>query len=491
MRRRAGATGTPCKVLFGAALLVVCGGQDVRAQQHVTGGDEASAGAPAEAAEASAPTDAGAEASAPTGAEAEATTAGTDDSDAQAAALMAELQSDDGDDDEAASIARQDPLQLYGYLDVGVGRLFIPEDLLIGGVVPTRETSFVLGNINLYLDARPVDDWRALAEIRFTNLPHGEETSFRIPGAAEYERTDSTTTNVTSPDGRDKVLLGNTIIERAWIQWEGEPLARVRAGTWLTPFGIWNVDHGTPVLISLLQPDFQLQRKFPPRQTGVQIIGEAASGDWTLGYHATLSNGRQSALLDATDDKAIGGRVHATHLGDMTTKVGASGYYGQVHDYIKELDPISGTIERQTTVDGREWVLGVDLSLDIDRLRLRTEAIISHVGFEDGKHAPASFSAPGSTVPNHFYENAYVTVAYQLPLWNLEPLWYTEIAHRPADLGDTSLILGPGLNVNFSPAVQLKNMIALIVLTDLVGDDTSPTGENKFVTASSRLVLAF
>lgn len=406
------------------------------------------------------------------------------------AALMAELRGGGGEGhgDEAA-IARQDPLSLYGFLDVGLQRMFIPEELLIGGVVPTRESTFVLGNLNLYLDARPTDDWRALSEIRFTNLPHGAETSFRIPGASEYERTDRFTVNVTSPDGRDDVLLGSIIIERAWVEWHGEPLLRVRAGTWLTPFGIWNVDHGTPVLISLLQPDFQIQRRFPPKQTGLQFSGEASSGDWTLGYHATISNGRPTGLLDPTDDKAVGGRVHATHFGEMTTKIGMSGYWGPVHDFIKELR--GGSFARMTTVDGSEWVLGADLSIDIDRLRVRTEAVISRIDFEDGKHAPADFAAPGATVPNHYYEDAYVTVAYQLPVWNLEPLWYTEIAHRPATLGDTSFILGPGLNVNFSAAVQLKSMVAVIILTDLVGEDTSPDGENKFVIATSRLVLAF
>lgn len=34
-------------------------------------------------------------------------------------------------------------------------------------------------------------------------------------------------------------------------------------------------------------------------------------------------------------------------------------------------------------------------------------------------------------------------------------------------------------------------MVALIILDDFVGEDTSPPRENKFVSATSRLVLAF
>lgn len=47
------------------------------------------------------------------------------------------------------------------------------------------------------------------------------------------------------------------------------------------------------------------------------------------------------------------------------------------------------------------------------------------------------------------------------------------------------------MNVNFSPAVQLKNMAVLIMETDALGKDTRPEGENGFATVGSRLVLAF
>lgn len=41
-------------------------------------------------------------------------------------------------------------------------------------------------------------------------------------------------------------------------------------------------------------------------------------------------------------------------------------------------------------------------------------------------------------------------------LGSLEPLLYAEITHKPASLGDTSIITGPGVNLHFSPTVQLK-----------------------------------
>jgi hypothetical protein len=146
-------------------------------------------------------------------------------------------------------------------------------------------------------------------------------------------------------------------------------------------------------------------------------------------------------------------------------------------------------IERRTTVQGKEWVLGTDLSLDIEALRIRAELVLAHIEFDEGKREPVRFAAPGTFTPDHYYTDAYITAAYKLG--SLEPLLYAEITHRPASLGDTSIIAGPGVNLYFSPTVQLKTMVAVIILEDFVGEDTSPARENKFVSAISRLVLAF
>ncbi len=91
-------------------------------------------------------------------------------------------------------------------------------------------------------------------------------------------------------------------------------------------------------------------------------------------------------------------------------------------------------------------------------------------------------------VPDHFDSNAYLTSAYQLDLWNLLHAGFT---HTLATLGRYVCDPGHGVNVNFSPAVQLKNMAAPIIETDAVGEDTRPEGDNGFATVASRLGLAF
>lgn len=339
---------------------------------------------------------------------------------AQPAALaeddaLAELLASDADA-SLEEYATPDALRLYGYMDMGLQRLVVPNDLLIGQVAPTDKTTFVFGNVNLYVDVNPSNDWRGLFEVRFTNLAHGLERSFEVPGVSSYQRVDRSVTNATSPDGRDKIVLGSIMIERAWMQWQKHPLFQVRTGQFLTPFGIWNVDHGTPVLIGLLQPDFQISQSFPARQLGVQVLGEMGVGAWSLGYHATVSNGRTPGQFDLTNDKAIGARAHATYRGESTVKVGLSGYWGSVDDQIKRVTAFSPVLQLQRvpTVAGHEGVAGVDVSLDAGSFRLRAEGVVARVDFQDGRHAPAAYAQPGATVPNHYYSDAYLLGAYRL-----------------------------------------------------------------------------
>jgi hypothetical protein len=83
----------------------------------------------------------------------------------------------------------------------------------------TRANTFLLGNVNVFFDAQPHEEWRGLLEARFTNLPHGEELSFASP-AGPYERVDTESSDYTSGTARNNVVLGSTIIERAWAEWK-------------------------------------------------------------------------------------------------------------------------------------------------------------------------------------------------------------------------------------------------------------------------------
>ncbi len=157
----------------------------------------------------------------------------------------------------------------------------------------------MIGNLNLYFDAQPIKDWRALVEIRFTNAPQGLVTNYGGL-AGTYERVGTRQNDPHAAQLNAPMWRGSTVIERAWIEWNRLQLLKVRVGNWFTPFGIWNEDHGTPTLISPALPQFMLQGWMPVRQTGVMAHGNTFSGDGELGYAATFSNGRQELSNSST-----------------------------------------------------------------------------------------------------------------------------------------------------------------------------------------------
>src|SRR5260221_11263132 len=77
----------------------------------------------------------------------------------------------------------EDRFKIYGFTDVGVQRVWIdPSTAAAQFLNSSNATSFVVGDLDLYLDAKPVKNWRSLVEIRFTNAPQGLVTGVGGPG---------------------------------------------------------------------------------------------------------------------------------------------------------------------------------------------------------------------------------------------------------------------------------------------------------------------
>jgi len=67
----------------------------------------------------------------------------------------------------------------------------------------------------------------------------------------------------------------------------------LRVGKFITPAGIWNVDHGSPTILTVRQPyQTSFFPIFPEAQTGVQAFGKTVAADQDLSYAAWLSTGR-------------------------------------------------------------------------------------------------------------------------------------------------------------------------------------------------------
>jgi hypothetical protein len=390
--------------------------------------------------------------------------------------------------------------QFYGYTDLGldgswshgpVGKL----------VTPANTVSFAVGNIDLYMDAQPLQDWRSLVEIRFSNAPQGSVTNYGgIAGT--FSRTSTFNLDPNAATADQYVLFGSTVIERAQIDWTHFDFFKLRVGLFLTPFGIWNTDHGTPTLIALQLPQALAFNMFPSQQTGVMAFGNHQFGRWDLGYMATMSNGRQdiSNFHFAGNPFGYGARIYANdESGKATVKFGLSLYTDRPSDQeidIATINPV--TVTTKTNVAYREVAGGADFSLDIGSTRIRSEAVIQQVTYVPGEHEPVfTLAVAGAEQPNRINQTAYVLLAQQLPFLGLEPFVVLDSIYGPLQgLANFTFIPSAGLNIHFTPSVQLKTQVSRTMEFNVRGAASNyPAGTtpslNDLSEIYSRLVVVF
>lgn len=400
---------------------------------------------------------------------------------------------------EAEEAARQDPIKVYGFMDMGIQRLWTDERSIISGFFEANAWTFAMGNIDLYFDANPHPDWRALAEIRFTNAPRGRINNFGGL-AGEFEREDTQQFDPNSTVVNAPMWLGGVVIERAWIEWNRYPAFQVRTGNFFTPFGIWNVDHGQPTLISSFLPQFMLQNYFPIRQTGVQLLGSFFMEDWELAYRAWITNGREDMTsLDFNDDKAVGTRVFLRNeVGKVKSQIGASVHHGRVADKVVNITQIptsaqSVDFQVEETMAYYETILGLDLSLDINNTRIRTEGVAQLELYEEGKRGvPSPESEVYNAVPaNDWAFGGYLIIAQRLNFWGLEPYLYGDMMQKNRAFADGTVTAGPGLNVHFNPSAMLKLQATRGIVFDWTEDLPSDASRNNTDSFVARVVIAF
>jgi hypothetical protein len=397
--------------------------------------------------------------------------------------LTADVQSD------VAALAGPELFRVYGFADFGLNHAWLGERSFVRGLVAS-ETTFALGNLNLYFQFQPDAAWQVLAEIRFTGYPHGEEEALATPLGGEYIRTDTSVVDIASPATAFKFRWGGILIERAYGQYTYSEHLSVKVGQFLTPYGIWNVDHGTPTLIALMMPHFVSTEIFPARQIGLALQGTFILGGWDLGYDAYISNGRTATQLDFTSNKAFGGRLKLGRAAPIPFTIGSSFYYGQIDDITKRIASFAPfRVERDIIIEGTEAGVGVDVSLDVDALRIRSEAIMRATRYTDGKRPPLPAGPPGSQKPDNNEYDAYLLAAYRLPLWGLEPFLYGEYNHVVSPYGDDQAVLAVGLNIHFTAFAQLKTEVARVLFFDMNAEGSF--SDNNMTLLFTRLAVAF
>lgn len=301
-------------------------------------------------------------------------------------------------------------LRIYGFSDFRFYKMWVNEDSEMAPFF-NGKSSFGMANFNLFLDHRLTDSFRYMAEIRFSTLPQGV---LQVSGM-EITRKDN---SVLDPSSNKLVRFGSIIIERAFLEYTPMDYINVRIGRFLTPFGIWNQDHGTPVIIPAHTPTTLMIGLLPEAQTGIHIYGRAFPiPELRLDYALTLSNGRGPVdeILDLDENKGIGARLRVGWDGEFKLFLGAYLYMGDYTDtkfQVQSVSPIR--TEEEKTEWYSEKAASVDLLFEYRGFRLQGEYVINSRVYHDQKRGAHIFSQ--AALPDYYSYGLYILAAYQLPL---------------------------------------------------------------------------
>jgi hypothetical protein len=351
-------------------------------------------------------------------------------------------------------------LRLSGFIDFGMlagldssSRLFL------------HDQSFYIGNLNLYITKNLTESIRTMAEVRLLYLPNGGTSGGQLSAASPAP----TDTNISDYTDFDRPLRwGGIEIERVYLEWSPLPWITVRAGQFLTPYGVWNVDHGSPTIIPAQRPFVIGVGYFPERQTGIELYGRVEASNYSgVGYHLTVSNGAGpiSEWADLDKNKAVGGRAFWEYRGLGELRLGGSAYYGRYTDSVR------------TTVFEEEPRVVVDIRTQYDTLALGVDAVWKYGGIylqgellqrqntytNEGR--TASVSPTGTTFPSDTQDwGGYGLLGYRFDWLNMMPFVSYQQLHNQDGLPLTGYHVG--LNVRAIDAVALKLQIDRIAVGD-------------------------
>jgi len=361
------------------------------------------------------------------------------------------------DDDQPGatdSLLNGEALKLYGFGDVGYQQMLVPKDSP-WLVYLNRHPSMFVGHLNFYFDSQLAERWRALAEVRFTYLPQGswrtENGVVRHVDSHGADYTDFT---------RDRPVNG-LMIERAFIEYSAFPWLSVQAGQFLTPYGIWNVDHGSPVIIGVTAPYMVGSRLLPNSQVGLLGFGRVSLvDDLELSYALGLSNGRTDLIAyeDLDDNKAITARLALTYRGFGELTLGSTFYAGTTTDNTRAVyfEGSSPKSREDVFYRVKERSYAFDLRWIKDDLHVQAEGVVNDRKFGDRGRPGLN----GGLEPDRRNAGGYALVGYRTPLAGIMPYVKGEYSPDPALQGlgidqNIALLTG-GLNFRPVPRVVFK-----------------------------------
>jgi hypothetical protein len=370
-------------------------------------------------------------------------------------------------------------LELYGFADFSYLHVFGSSSNFNKQYVAPYPR-FYVGHLNLYLASTLGENWRSLAEVRFTYSPIGDDDkaapdgSFPLPDTtatdyAEFQRTFS---------------WGGIEIQRAWLEYQPFDFLSIRGGQWLTPYGYWNDDHGSPAIIAVHKPFPIGDAFFPEHQTGLIALGRYFVGNTAIGYAATLSNGRgpYDVIKDLDNNKAVGGRlyVETSVFGNLT--IGVDAYRGRYTASTKRYridtsgaEPVA-VLYRTTDVAYDELSLGADVRWIYEGLHVQGELMTNEARYDE-RYRPRTvgFDPKPTFSADYRRIGGYLLLGYRTRFLNLMPYVMGEhSSYTNTDLAPPTWAWSGGVNLRPTPNVVLKAELAIATF-----DGVGSTGLGK------------
>ena len=356
-------------------------------------------------------------------------------------------------------------LELYGFADVSYFHPLGRSENILRQYLAQNPTFFV-GHLNLYLASTLGENWRSLAEVRFVYSPTGDEDKQGTDGT--FPVTDTTVADYA--ELQRPFQWGAIEILRVWLEYQPFDFLSIRAGQWLTPYGYWNDDHGSPTIIAVHKPFPISDAMFPEHQTGLMAHGKYFIDSTVIGYAATLTNGRGlfSTVRDLDNNKAVGGRLYleTAAIGNLTLGVAAyrGRYTASTKHYRVNTDGAEPVAELYRVTDSAydELSLGADARWLWKGLHLQCEVMSNEAVYDDNARPPVVGFDPAPTFAADYRRlGGYVLAGYRTPWLGLMPyaIWehstYSNSDFLPPLTGWTA-----GLNARPTPNVVLKAEIS-------------------------------
>jgi len=340
-------------------------------------------------------------------------------------------------------------LHLSGFMDFSVTAGFNSTS----ETVAPSDRAFAIGNINLYLTKNLSESFRTMLEVRLMYLPNGAGTAI---GTAPTNTAIADYADVGRP-----VHWGGIDIVRAYVEWQAlSSYLTVRAGEFLTPYGVWNVDHGSPTIIPAAKPYVIGQGFFPSRQTGLELYGRTDAGsDGALGYHLTLSNGTGSVpeYRDLDRNKAIGARAYYENRGLGELRLGGSAYYGTNTEGTTSLAFANGELSNSSTITSQSDALafGVDAVWKVSGFHVQAEWLCLQRKYTDeGRVAEIGQTGQPTFAPDSFAWGTYGLLGYRFDWYGVMPFAMFQDLQQPEEVSFYGFALG--INIRPIDALALK-----------------------------------